>query len=129
MNLLLDTHILLWWLSDDGQLPPAARQGIADTNNIVYVSAVSLWEIAIKSGIGKLDIPDNFDEVLADQGFRELPIKWEHTHCNRELPWIHRDPFDRMLIAQAQFENLTLVTSDAEIQQYDVPCLASDDEP
>ncbi len=128
MNLLLDTHILLWWLGDDPQLTKEARHAISDTDNVIYVSAVSLWEIAIKSGIGKLDLPDDFDDALAAQGFRELPIKWVHARGNRELPWIHRDPFDRMLVAQAQSEGLTLVTADRDVLAYDVPRLPSNTE-
>lgn len=123
MNLLLDTHVLLWWLSDDPKLGDEARGAISVADNIVYVSAVSLWEIAIKHGIGKLQLPENFDDALADQGFLELPLKWEHSRRNRALPWLHRDPFDRMLIAQALAESLTLVTADREIQRYDVQCL------
>ena len=123
MNLLLDTHVLLWWLSDDPKLGEEARRAIAVADNIVYVSAVSLWEIAIKHGIGKLRLPESFDDTLADQGFLELPLKWEHARRNRDLPWLHRDPFDRMLIAQALVEDLTLVTADSEVQRYDVQCL------
>jgi len=123
VNLLLDTHVLLWWLSDDLKLGGQERRAIAGADNIVYVSAVSLWEIAIKQGIGKLQLPEGFDDALADQGFLELPVKWEHSRRNRGLPWLHRDPFDRMLIAQALAEDLTLVTADSEMQRYDVPCL------
>lgn len=123
MNLLLDTHVLLWWLADDPKLVQPARQAVADTDNIVHVSAVSLWETAIKQGIGKLDLPDGFEDAVAAQGFRELPVKWAHARQSRLLPWLHRDPFDRMLVAQAQVEQLTLVTADAGIRAYDVACL------
>jgi PIN domain nuclease of toxin-antitoxin system len=123
VNLLLDTHALLWWLSDDPRLGASARDAIADTDNLVHVSAVSLWEITIKQGLGKLDLPADFEEALTAQGFRELPMKWEHARQNRSLPWLHRDPFDRMLVAQAQVEQLTLVTDDREIREYAVTCL------
>jgi len=125
VNLLLDTHVLLWWLSDDPQLGDSARKAISDPENIVYVSVVSLWEIAIKRGLGKLTLPDDFDEALAVQGFRELPLKGGHVRFNRVLPWLHRDPFDRMLIAQAQAEQLTLVTKDEDIRGYSVSLLKS----
>ena len=109
-------------LSDSPQLSKQSRLAISDTDNIVYVSAVSLWEIAIQ-GIGKLDLPNDFDDALAAQGFRELPVKWEHTRRNRELPWLHHDPFDRMLIAQAQTEALTQVTADRAVLDYEAECL------
>lgn len=122
MNLLLDTHVLLWWLMDDPQLSAPAQQVILDSDNIVHVSAVSLWEIAIKEGRGRLELPEEFDDAFSAQGFRELPITWAHAQQNRRLPWLHRDPFDRLLIAQAQTEQMTLVTSDHDIRRYDVPC-------
>jgi PIN domain nuclease of toxin-antitoxin system len=123
VNLLLDTHALLWWMADDPRLDASAREAIADAGNSVHVSAVTLWEMAIKHGLGKLSLPEDFDEVLAAQGFHELPVRWEHARQNRALPWLHRDPFDRMLVAQAQVEQLTLVTTDREIRKYAVTCL------
>ena len=123
MKLLLDTHVLIWWLADDPELGHQAREAIADAENTVYVSAVSLWEIAIKQGLGKLDLPEDFHETLRAQGLSELPITWEHAQQNRSLPRLHRDPFDRMLVAQAQVEQLTLVTCDDEVKRYSVACL------
>jgi len=122
VNLLLDTHTLLWWLSDDPKLSTGTRQAIADASSVVYVSAVTLWEIAIKSTLGKLELPDDFDDVLATQEFWELPLNWEHARRSRDLPWIHRDPFDRMLIAQAQVEALTLASTDSQVRKYGVAC-------
>ena len=123
MNLLLHTRTLLWWLADDPLLTAQARQAIANAESLVHVSSVSLWEIGIKKGLGKLTLSDDFDEVLSTQGFRELSISWQHAQENRSLPWLHRDPFDRMLIAQAISDGLTLVTSDSEIRQYTVDVL------
>jgi len=123
MRLLLDTHVLLWWLDDSPNLSAAAKEAIADPGNIVAVSVASLWEIAIKKGIGKLDLPDDFEEVLSHQGFELLDVKPAHTFGLHALPLLHRDPFDRMLVAQARAEGLRIVTRDTWIQSYDVPVL------
>ena len=120
MNLLLDTHAVLWWLNDDPTLADSARSAIADPENTVFLSAVAVWEIRIKQSIGKLDLPDDFEEVLEGQPFAELPITVAHTHAIAELPTIHRDPFDRMLVAQAMVEEMTIVTRDAAIADYGV---------
>ena len=124
MNLILDTHIILWWLDDNDSLPKKYRQEIADRNNICFVSAASVWEISIKSAIGKLDIPDNYLEVLLDQNFREIPISWQHASKVRYLPMHHKDPFDRLLIAQAIVEDLMFLSVDKIISKYDVKILA-----
>ena len=104
MNLLLDTHVLLWWLDDNPTISSKAKNAIADKNNLVFVSAVVVWEIRIKQALGKLDLPKNFRDVLDSQPFEDLPISAFHAHAVYELPDIHRDPFDRMLIAQAKAE-------------------------
>ena len=123
MNLLLDTHTLIWALSDNPELTAAAREAIVEGNNIVFVSAASVWEISIKRALGKLDAPDTLLEEIERHRFTALEIALEHADLAGKLPPIPFDPFDRMLIAQAQSEQLTLVTRDAEIQKYAVHCL------
>ena len=125
MNLLLDTHTLIGTLADNPELAAAAREAIIDGNNIVYVSAVSVWEISIKKALGKLDAPDTLLEEIERLRYTPLEISLEHADRAGKLPPIHPDPFDRMLIAQAQSEQLTLVTRDAEIQKYAVHCLVA----
>ncbi len=117
-RLLLDTHTLLWWLADDSQLGPDARILIADGANEVYVSAASAWEISIKKALGKLKAPDDLDSILDKEGFAKLGISFFHAEKAGELPPLHRDPFDRMLIAQAQAEGLDIVTNDAVLATY-----------
>jgi PIN domain nuclease of toxin-antitoxin system len=123
VRLLLDTHVLLWWLGDDPALGETAREVIAHPENLILLSAASVWEIRIKQAIGKLDLPANFGEVLAEQAFEPLAVTVSHAHAVKELPLLHRDPFDRMLIAQARIERLTILTRDHIITQYDVPTL------
>ena len=123
MNLLLDTHALLWWLDDNPTLSAEARDAIADGRNLVFVSAVAIWEIRIKQALGKLQLPANFREVLDGQAFDELPLAVDHAHRLAELPPLHRDPFDRMLVAQAMAERLTVVTRDPDIARYPVRVL------
>lgn len=123
MNLLLDTHAVLWWLDDDPTLSDAARAEISDPENTVYLSAVAVWEMRIKQGIGKLDLPDDFEEVLDGQAFSKLPVTVDHAHTIAGLPMIHRDPFDRMLVAQAVVEGMTIVTRDRRIAEYGVDVL------
>jgi PIN domain nuclease of toxin-antitoxin system len=112
MRLLLDTHILLWWLADSPSLSDRARGLIADPDNPVFVSAVSLWEIWLKQSLGKLQLPSDFEERLAAESFENLPLLADHTREVASMPWHHRDPFDRMLIAQAQAAGLTFLTAD-----------------
>ena len=119
-RLLLDTHSLLWWLADDPQLGRRARALIADGSNEVYVSAASAWEISIKKALGKLKAPDGLDTVVLDEGFGQLDISFFHGEKAGELPPHHRDPFDRMLIAQAQAEGLEILTGDAIFKPYGV---------
>ena len=123
MNLLLDTHALLWWLGADPTLSEAAKAAIASPANTVFVSAAVVWEIRIKQAIGKLEVPASFQQVLADQPFEGLPVTLDHAHALADLPMIHRDPFDRLLVAQAQLERLTIVTRDAFISEYGVPTI------
>ena len=123
MNLLLDTHVLLWWLDASPTLSEKAKSTIADGNNLVFVSSAVIWEIRIKQALGKLEIPSNFRKVLDRQPFEMLAISAEHAHAVGDLPAHHRDPFDRMLIAQATVERLTLVTRDTIIRNYKIPVI------
>jgi PIN domain nuclease of toxin-antitoxin system len=121
MNLLLDTHVFLWAVDNNPNLSPVAREAIVDGGNIVYVSAATAWEISIKRAIGKLEIPNSdYLEELRLHRFTPLSITTEHALAVENLPAHHKDPFDRMLIAQAQEEKLTLVTRDPRIKIYDV---------
>ena len=101
MKLLLDTHVLLWWLDDPVQLSEAAQLAIREVANVVYVSAATAWEIVIKKSLGKLEAPDNLDEVLHECHFVQLPITIAHALAVQSLPMHHRDPFDRVLVAQS----------------------------
>lgn len=123
MNLLLDTHVLLWWLDASPSLSDIARKKISDVSNIAFVSAAVIWEIRIKQGMGKLKIPASFRRVLERQPFEMLPITVDHAHAVGNLPSHHRDPFDRMLIAQATVEGLTIVTHDSIFHQYRIPII------
>jgi PIN domain nuclease of toxin-antitoxin system len=123
MNLLLDTHVLLWWLDDHLALSQGARKAIEDQENLVFVSAVTLWEIRIKEALGKLELPADFGDVLRAQPFLFLDIAVNHANAIAELPDHHRDPFDRMRIAQAGTENLVVVTHDKHFKGYDVPLI------
>ncbi|MNE33168.1 PIN domain protein [compost metagenome] len=119
-RLLLDTHAFLWWLSDDPALGAEARQIMSEPRNQVLVSAASIWEISIKQAKGMLEAPADLEVLVEDEGFTKLPISLFHGQQAGKLPEIHRDPFDRMLIAQAQAEGLELVTADGIIPQYGV---------
>lgn len=120
MAYLLDTHVLLWWLTDDPRLPDGVRTLIANPDHDIYVSAASGWEIGIKKSLGKLEAPHDLAVQLEQEGFQELPIRFQNGEDAGQLPPLHRDPFDRMLIAQAQAYDLILVTADAEIPSYPV---------
>lgn len=124
MSLLLDTHVVLWWLADDPELPAEIKNRL-DHEPDVRVSAATIWEIAIKQALGKISGPADLAERVRDSGFRQLPIGFTHAMTAGRLPPIHRDPFDRMLVAQARCEGLTLVTRNPHCQQYDVPILAA----
>ncbi len=123
MNLLLDTHVLLWWQGDFERIGPEALGAIENTDNIIWVSAATVWEISIKRALGKLTLPDEWYESMREDDFRELPITWPAAKLAGELPKHHADPFDRMLIAQAAQNDLTLVTHDEIIRSYDVSIL------
>ena len=123
MRLLLDTHVVVWWLADDPALPAAHRRAVSDPGNTVLFSAVNIAEISIKTSLGKLEAPTDAAEQLIAQGFEELPLTAAHAARLRDLPWLHRDPFDRMLVAQAQEEALTFVTLDRRCRDYDVRVL------
>lgn len=125
MTLLLDTHALLWWLADDPTLSGEARRAIADAGSAIFVSAATVWEIAIKQNLGKLDAPTNLEALLELYRFDPLPITIAHAYAAGFLPHHHSDPFGRMLVAQATAEGLTIVTRDARIAQYGVPTLAA----
>lgn len=123
MNLLLDTHALLWWLADDGRLGVVAREAIADGDNLVSVSAVSAWEISIKKALGKLQAPDDLPGAIAECDLQPLSITLQHATLAGALPRHHDDPFDRMLVAQAIHEGLTIVTADQVFAAYGVGVL------
>ena len=117
---LVDTHAVLWWLDDAPALSPAAREAIAEPSNDVLVSTASLWEIAIKQSLGKLSVPAELPDEIVDAGFRWLPVGPEHGWAARELPFHHRDPFDRLLVAQALEEGIPVITRDERFVAYGV---------
>lgn len=124
MDLLLDTHALLWWLAGDSSLSPAAQAAITDETNPVFISAASGWEIAIKHRLGKLSgiaaVVADLDGAIVEQGFIGLPITVRHGQAAGALPGPHRDPFDRMLIAQAMLDNLVLISNEQPFDAYGV---------
>jgi PIN domain nuclease of toxin-antitoxin system len=121
--LLVDTHALLWWRGDHRRLSVQAHEAMEDPDTALFFSAASIWEMAIKRAKDKLDIPDNLLGTMEQRGFVELPVSARQGLIAGALPPHHRDPFDRMLVAQAQSEGLTLVTHDERIRLYDVPVL------
>lgn len=127
MRLLLDTQIFVWYLDQAARIPTVARQAIDDADNAVLVSAAVIWEIAIKASAGRLEIPAGelrrLPRLIEATGFEELPVLARHAAGVYVLPWHHRDPFDRLMIAQARDESLTLVTVDPAIRAYDVSVL------
>ena len=120
MRLLLDTHVVLWQLAGERQLPEAARASIADADDLLF-SVASFAEIGIKAAVGKLDVPDSLPQRVADAGVRTLSLSAAHGLAVATLPVHHRDPFDRLLIAQAITEGLAIVTADRRFKPYDVP--------
>jgi PIN domain nuclease of toxin-antitoxin system len=121
MKYLLDTHVLLWWLANDEALTPDHLRIIRNKRNTCYISAATVWEISIKTGLGKLVVAEEYLEVARSQGFLELPISWFHTQGVKQLPDHHKDPFDRLLISQALSEGMTLLTVDENIRKYQLP--------
>jgi PIN domain nuclease of toxin-antitoxin system len=120
LRLLLDTHVMLWWREDSGLLSERATKAIAEAE-VVLVSAVSAWEVAIKQALGKLKLRASFEEGVAESRFEQLPITFAHADAVAKLPLHRSDPFDRMLAAQALHERLTLVTHDRSLDRYNVP--------
>lgn len=125
MRLLLDTHVLLWWLAGQGHLSVEARGTIAAPSSEVMVSAASVWEISIKRAKGRLRAPDDLGHWIRTAELDELPVRIAHAELAGSLPPHHADPFDRILIAQAQLEGLTIVTCDEAFRAYGVPLLAA----
>lgn len=126
MKLLLDTHILLWYLDNNRKLPETWKCSIEDRHNSIAVSIASLWEIAIKVSLGKLELLDNLttiENILHQQGITILPVRVPHLSNLLNLPFHHRDPFDRLIIAQAQAEQLTLISDDDMFTSYSVSLL------
>jgi PIN domain nuclease of toxin-antitoxin system len=121
---LIDTHTLLWWASNDSRLSARVLELLAEQDNAVFCSAVSVWEVSIKSAKGKLQIPMHpvqfFAKLLEYYNFSTLPILLSHAACLYDLPHLHSDPFDRLLIAQAKEEQLTIITDDSAIKDYDI---------
>lgn len=125
MRLLLDTHTFLWSLTEPQRLSEHARRVLENAQNEVFVSSVSAWEIAVKRAIGKLKAPNSLEAGLTEQGFTPLPLTFFHAERAGTLPPIHGDPFDRMLVAQAQAEGLIIVTRDRHLSRYDVPTMSA----
>lgn len=119
-RLLLDTHALIWWMNGSSQLGPLSKQLIAEKNNQIYVSAASIWEMSIKRQMGKLEVPDDLDSIIDELGFDKLDISLFHAEQAGNLPTHHKDPFDRMLIAQAQAEGLQIIYSDEHFPKYNI---------
>lgn len=123
-RLLLDTHVILWWMGDPGKIGSAAKQAISDAGSEVYYSAISEWEISVKEAKGKLKIDwPEFDRLIDDNKFLQLPITSVHGRIAGALPPVHGDPFDRILVAQAKVEGVVLVTADRILENYDIEVL------
>lgn len=124
MRVLLDTHVFLWWITDDAKLPGSVRNFISDGNNELFFSAASCWEIVIKSQLGRMSLPHKIENFLPEQmvlnAVQGLPIQIGHALYVINLPDHHRDPFDRIIVAQAQLEKMPIITSDPLITKYDV---------
>ncbi len=123
MSLLLDTQVVLWWIHGTPRLPDAVAERIADPGELVVVSAASIWEAAIKAALGKLKLPEALGDAVVEEGFEPLPVTFDHAERAGALPAHHRDPFDRMLVAQALAEGLTIVTHDPAFEPYGVQLL------
>ncbi|WP_249018662.1 type II toxin-antitoxin system VapC family toxin [Conexibacter sp. S30A1] len=123
MKLLLDTHVALWWLADDDRVGGDAARQLDDASNRVLLSAAVAWEVAIKRSLGKLRAPAELTATLLGAGVQPLPITLEHASAVEALPWHHRDPFDRLLVAQAIVERATIISHDDRLRSYDVPII------
>jgi len=124
MRLLLDTHVFIWWRSDPRRIDAKAERAIARAE-VAFVSAASAWEAVIKAALGKLRFPGSFEAAVEDSDFAKLEVTFGHVEALRDLPPHHADPFDRMLIAQARVEGLTVVTRDPQLSPYGIPILAA----
>jgi len=122
---LLDTHAFLWWHEASPQLGPRAMLEIANSTNEIFFSAISCYEMEFKRNLGKLRAPDHLEYLVNSHGFLPLPVVTAHAELAGRLPMHHRDPFDRILVAQATIENLVLVTADANIRKFDVPIMST----
>jgi PIN domain nuclease of toxin-antitoxin system len=120
VKLILDTHAALWWLSGDERFGSAAEEHVADATNQVLLSAAVVWEVAIKRSLGKLEAPGDFAPTLLGAGARPLPVGLDHAAAVEQLPWHHRDPFDRLLVAQATVERAALVSADEALGAYGI---------
>lgn len=124
MRALLDTHTFLWWITDDRRLSPRIREIIGNVDNQLFLSSASGWEMAIKAGIGKLSLPDNLESFISEQmtvnAIHSLPVQMVHALHVYALPDYHRDPFDKLLIAQARLEGIPILTADPQIGRYPV---------
>ncbi len=121
-RLLLDTHVFIWWRAEPAKISPEARAAIAEAD-LVFVSAASAWEIAIKAGLGRIELPGSVEQGVLDSGFERLAVTFPHAEGVTGLPFLQRDPFDRLLVAQSRAEGLTLVTHDRTLEGYGVPIL------
>jgi PIN domain nuclease of toxin-antitoxin system len=120
LKLLFDTHAALWWLGGDERFGETAAGHLVDDTNQVLLSAAVMWEVAVKLSLGKLEAPKDFASTLLGAGAQPLPVTLDHAAAVEELPWHHRDPFDRMLVAQASIESAVLVSRDEAFRAYDV---------
>jgi PIN domain nuclease of toxin-antitoxin system len=120
LRLLLDTHAALWFLARDSRLSATARDQLIDADNRVFLSAAVVWEVAVKRSVGKVTVPSEYVSILLDLGAQPLAIGIDHAAAVERLPWHHRDPFDRMLVAQAQVEQATIVSADDALAAYGV---------
>ena len=123
MRLLLDTHVAIWFLEDPERLHVDARSALERPDTVGYVSAASVWETALKEAKGMITLPERLEVAAVRVGFVDLPVTWRHARAAAELPALHSDPFDRMLVAQAKVESLVLVTRDRRLSGYDVPTM------
>lgn len=120
MRYLLDTHIILWWLTEPEKIHAKARKIIKDRSNEIFISSASFWEIAIKKSIGRLTMPHNLLETIAIEGFKTLPIMSDECIGVADLPMLHANPFDRLIILQAKLYDLVIITRDNKITEYPV---------